>query len=507
MTKLGQLVLGEVRKQFSPTPVDHADTLRYKWDQGGATVMPCSPLCKGYKVWSSFENYELHYEAEYVWHPVVDKLKAEMEPWQLQVRGKDATIAHSKLCIEEQRYRTEKAVGWYSDALNVQLSEREAEEILSIIIEETINFMHVNWDWIDKYIREHSDSSILPRIKWTKASTVTKEEWRDIFNELVGTLEFIRTHPRWFNTHSPNPGNRARREAMVGYLKRTMGILSRTRIVVYHASTSMYTVFIPQKSEWYRRILQRVEEVLKVEGEFYYPYVEGGMIYKRMSDLLTETGGQFQAYDGKSWEAMVGFILGPTFNAFLTFLDGIAVLGSGSTFTSLLGTIANLVVNRRTGGRLVILGDDMNMFGKVSPPRLPFVELQDDDTRVKYGLGVAFEPHAPHNDYAHPMLTGPSGMIDRAGKAKPLDLSYSLNEQSEVNDYTTITELTLYVGMLKGYFGTRSLIDAVSENKLERDYFAPGEEMERMYQTPDKKFNVKDAAEMYGILPYIKEQL
>jgi hypothetical protein len=274
----------------------------------------------------------------------------------------------------------------------------------------------------------------------------------------------LKAHPGWYNTAIFNSGIRARSERLKAFRETYSYEITRSRIIFFHPSMSIWTLFIPEKAHWYTKIINEVLKIIQFNGELDVPYIIGGKIYSKMSDYFTE-GKRFIAADGKSWETSVGAILGSTFNPFMIYL-GASMLPSGITVTSLLGTIANIIMNKSIKGNLVALGDDMNYFGCKDRPIVPWIEVDENDTKYKYALGLTYL-----KDPKIPRITGFKISADRGDLMRPLHISTTEMDAVERKKRDVRTRVA-HAGMFFGQFGKRTLIDAV--NKISgNDYIAP----------------------------------
>jgi hypothetical protein len=166
----------------------------------------------------------------------------------------------------------------------------------------------------------------------------------------------------------------------------------------------------------------------------------------------------------------VGLILGKAFRPMMVYMRGTYMLPSGIAATSLLGTIASVLVNKDANGVMITLGDDQNHFvkGKLSGiPRVPWIEEQPMDSKTNTILGASFwKPEAPR-------LTGFKVMSDRADKALPLLLSRDLRFIRS-QPRRDPRERAAWLGMFLGYYGDGTLISRLRKEKIEtQDYFAP----------------------------------
>lgn len=240
---------------------------------------------------------------------------------------------------------------------------------------------------------------------------------------------------------------------------------------MFHPMMSLWTVFIPQKAAWYAETLKKVEQVIHLEPEVHYPYVMGGQIYILAKEYFDQ-GLRFQANDGKAWDSSVGLLVGKYCRPFLINFQGYPMMPTGETFTSLLDTVASLIAIRRQKGKWIVLGDDMNSWGGTDP-KVPYIERQPADTKYKWILGVRFDI-----DPDRPRISGIKMSMDRSTTMIPTPMiPYSPHEQIVARKRDPRTRVA-WAGLFHGWFGGKSLIDALAETPP-GEYISAGELIER----------------------------
>jgi hypothetical protein len=307
-------------------------------------------------------------------------------------------------------------------------------------------------------------------------------EWQAIYESTRENVELLRQHPGDYLDIVFNHGSRARSPDMPSFSDRFTGEIERTRIVMFHQYLSLWNAFLPNKQLWYQEIIADVENMFDVNSTNHYPFVEGGQIYVTASDLLAD-GYKMHAYDGKAWESSVGIILGKAFNPLMIFMGGISMLPSGIALTSLLGTIASVIVNKHSNSTMIILGDDQNHFikegsGLHGVPRVPWIEEQPMDSKTATILGASFwNPLMPR-------LTGFKVMSDRADKQLPLLLTGE-KQFINVSPKRDPREIAAWIGMFLGYYGDGTLVSRLKKEKItDRDFFAPSATIQSLVDDP-----------------------
>jgi hypothetical protein len=470
MTEVSRFIESQLAASYAKEPTDYEDlyTMQFS-DRENGTVMPPSPGVVGYNLNYQYTGLSVVYDLQVKWHDSIKWLLDQVEPWQVTHRSRTAVIAASPLRVAENQKRIANITEWKSTYEDFSLSDSQSDQLFQLVLDRTKEYMEFSPDWIKHYIKEHLGSSLGGGFKWKDTLSMSLGEWKSIYDSTIENIEILKEHSGDFLNIVYNHGLRARSPDMPAFNDNFSGEIERTRIVMFHQYLSLWNVFIPHKKQWYERILKDVEDMFAVEPEIYYPYVEGGEIYLRASELLSD-GFKLHAYDGKSWESSVGLILGKAFRPMMVYMRGFYMLPSGIAATSLLGTIASVIVNKKANGYMITLGDDQNHFvkGKLKGiPRVPWVDEQPMDSKTGTILGASFwKPEAPR-------LTGFKVMSDRADKALPMLLTRDVNNiQSQPK--RDPRERAAWLGMFLGFYGDGTLISRLRKEKIEeQDFFAP----------------------------------
>jgi hypothetical protein len=386
-------------------------------------------------------------------------------------RSGDVAIAVSRKRIDEINRRILKLKQHYQEYVKMALTDRESLDLMTIVVQTTLKHMSVDMEHIREYIHDHMESSTGSGVKWAEMLSVTQSEWHQIIEQVRDLLERILANPgQW--AHVPwNYGMRARRNSLNGFPDHHTGQIDRTRIIVFYVAFSIITAFISDKVGWYSEILEECLDYLGVEGEYVLPLIVGGKVYTLASEYFND-GLDFVAYDGKSWESGVPIILGYAFRSFFIHVQGLDMLPSGISFTSLFGTLAMIIASRYIKGIKAILGDDLNVWSPGKMPNLWSIEYQEMDTKLGFILGVIYSI-----DPLMPRLTGFEKIsMDRAGKMEPLNLDGEWKVVSLARHEST---RALWLGCFLGWFGPRTLVQAISSVPPGK-YLNPQEYFERM---------------------------
>jgi len=415
--------------------------------------MPPGPSTRKYSMIWNLENADLNYSADITWAPHMDWLSRQVRPEQITHRSRDVSVAASELQAAELDHRIAVVNEAMHSYERYAMSGREASDIYDYVLLKTYDSMRYEQDAVTKYIHEHEGASMGQGISWQNAIHVTSTQWIEIMGQIKESIAAMRSHPGWSNGLDFYPGMRARSNALPGFVDHTSGSISRSRIILFRPELSIWTLFLPDKKQWYRDIMDYVTERLDVVGEVSFPMVEGGVSYVKAQEYFRE--GRYQPFDGKSWEASIGQILTRVFNPFLVRTKNIYQLPSGVTVTSLLDTIAMVKVIAKRKGKFIILGDDCNSWG-ADDLSTPFLEAQLEDKATNFFLGLDYK------EIEQPRISGFKVTVDRADKRKRIDTG--LDDKTESwegshDEREAAVHAMLYLGLLED--GT--LIDAIAK--------------------------------------------
>jgi hypothetical protein len=304
MTEVAQFIETELSASYSTEPTDYEDlyTMQFATRENG-TVMPPSPGVIGYDLQYQYTGTSVFYDLRVRWHDSIKWLLDQVEPWQVTHRSRTAVIAASPLRVAENQKRLSNIAEWRSTFEPFTLSDERSVTLYNLVLDRTLEYMKLDPEWIKHYIKEHLGSSLGGGYHWKDTLSMNLDEWKDIFTSTRENIELLKQHAGDFLNIVYNHGLRARSPGMDAFADEFDGEVDRTRIVMFHQYLSLWNVFIPDKKSWYERILRDVESMFNVQPQIYYPYVEGGEIYLRASELLSD-GYRLDAYDGKSWESV-----------------------------------------------------------------------------------------------------------------------------------------------------------------------------------------------------------
>lgn len=481
MTEVGNFIKQQLVAGFTTHPIDREDLYNFQFsDRLSGTVMPPSPGVLGYTLEYQWTGRTVGYDLRVDWHPGAKWLATQVEPWQITHRSRTAVISASPLRVAENLKRISNVLEWRNSYSSYILSDAKSNELYQLVLDKTLKHMTFSPDWIKHYIRQHIGSSLGEGWRWKHTLSMPMSEWRTIYESTRENIEGLKRHAGEYLDIVFKHGSRARSPDMPKFSDRFTGEVERTRIVMFHQYLSLWNAFLPNKQAWYTDIMTSVEAMFDVKSENHYPFVEAGQIYVTASDLLSQ-GYNLSAYDGKAWESSVGIILGRAFSPLMIFMGGILMLPSGIALTSLLGTIASVIVNKNSSSTMIILGDDQNHFTKGSLhglPRVPWIEEQPMDSKTRTILGASFFiPDVPR-------LTGFKVMSDRADKQRPLLLTGE-KQYIKVRPKRDPREVSAWIGMFLGYYGDGTLITRLKhENILDKDFFAPRDTIQDLVSSP-----------------------
>jgi hypothetical protein len=483
----GQLSLvEEMPDWYAPT------NLPDEWATARGSTMPPSPLVERYSIAYEYQPYHMEqgkrkdkgrliYTGKVVWAKHVKSLLKLMEPQQRWHRSRKFAVACGPLRINEMDRRLAQIHEHIKAIRELALNERESHEVSQIILQTTKKHLHINWDHIAKYIHEHIKSSLGGGgFKWRDALTIDREGWKRIFGMVKENIELCLQHPDWYPSNRPKTGLRARSASIEAALADAITgdstnceetIIDRCRIITFGNYMSLYTVFIPDKAAWYEEVIEKVIDYLKPEGEYYFPYMMGGKIYRLTSDLHG-TDKPFTAADGKSWDASAGIILGKYLRCLMVPIQQTVQVATGQSHTSMDDTVAMIAASRRVNCTKVVLGDDLNCWGKFDLST-PVIEVEPHDTQFKYTLGLSFVHRTV------PRITGLKWTADRGDKMLPLQMSPFNTYEKAFGSKLTAQIRGLHAGMYVGQFGEGTLIERL-EKLQANDFKSPGQMFEEL---------------------------
>jgi len=376
-----------------------------------------------------------------------------------------------------------------------------------IVLDTTKKYLHYDPLWRAEYIKDHINSSLGGGFRWRNALALSDHQWQEVLDLLKHNLEQLYRYVGYYSHIPWYTGIRSRSDELTS-VSDTYGdptttdllgqlapewytTMTRSRIILFHPSMSLWTLFISQKAAWYTEVLTKAMEYLGAVGDYYFPYVLGGQIYIKAQQMFNSKQ-PFQANDGKSWESSQGILLGDYFRPFMVQFSGIPMLPSGETFTSMFGTLASIIATRKLGGTWLVLGDDMNHWGK-SELHVPYIEYQPDDSKYKWILGVSFSA-----DVDRPRITGIKMSMDRAGAMRPIHTIPGIIEQSIQGRTRDPRTRVAWAGLFHGWFGDKSLIDSLTAIPP-GEYISPGEYIERMVEERTSSIDPYAWAETFGV--------
>jgi len=302
---------------------------------------------------------------------------------------------------------------------SISLPDNIAEELLSIKKDALMKRLSLSVDTLTKYVKEHEDSSIIPRVKWGMLPEVTED--RSFWNKFYENVKSNFDQYVWeeaFNTPF-NFGSRQRVPDDVERDKIHYDIeVDRTRIVMFHPSLSNVFAFMPDKVGFYKEVIEGALDLFEINDHFMTPMTHGGEVYGAAADALTDgtdtviclgddvnvyRNGEQYAFDGVNWETQVGTILGKPFHGTKTYFGGMYHVPSGVFDTSLDDTLASMWVYSQN--------DDMKK--GIGTPGVMEREEMDEDVNFMLGLAYNYDPDAPR-------LQGLKLTQDKSDAAVPL---------------------------------------------------------------------------------------
>jgi hypothetical protein len=489
-------LLGRLNVGFRTEPTDLYHTYLEKWgDEDRATTMPPSPSVNYYFLegYLDLDSLRYDYTAHVEWAPWIRQLVSEIEPWQITHRSREVAAAAGALRENEIHYRLQQLREHRHAYLAVALKRREAEEAFNLLIDTTLEYIDLDYSHILRYVKDHENSSVGRGIKWREAYSFDRGQWSELKDKTVELIERVHQAPYKWSTTEYFTGMRPRSEPLTGVRDTYTNTILRSRPIYFDPAWSGWTMFIPNKVGWMRKLMRQFLDLVGFRAELHTPYLEGGQVYAFAANKFAE-GSKFQAFDGKVWDSGLCYILGPVFRPFfLNFQQtsiapamapdypeeyaspGEGLGATGQTVNSILDLWAMVTANRHMTGYALGLGDDWNTWGAKGVPKIWPIEFQPADTKYGYVLGAAFlgqpDPYAPR-------ISGIRLTMDRAGKFRPAPTHGEVLEYEEAR---TPVQRALHSMMYKARYGKGTLYEVIT--KLKPGEWVSGELYERIAGT------------------------
>jgi hypothetical protein len=289
---------------------------------------------------------------------------------------------------------------------------------------ENMSFDHI---YIQKYIKEHKTSSVIPRTtlyRGRRWGQLTLEETKHLYELAKAYLEdLVADRDKWngrvINSEAPGRGLRARPSPVSTVRNNYKFQIDRTRQVNFVPYLSTWFAFVSPsvKEAIYKRISDTFTSITGIK--LLYPPMDKGAYWKKIADYLND-GYSILNADGSNWE-MSTCVISDQYHCAVD--DGIYQLPSGIAFTTNTNSIASCQffdahVTDKSGIEAVgVLGDDIVIIGRQDKlskiEDLPNIwEIDHVATRIKCILGVMILP-----DYKGTFPGLRRVTIDRADKA------------------------------------------------------------------------------------------
>jgi hypothetical protein len=438
--------------------------------------MPPSPGVEHYKIAGWILPDEVAYEMKIKWRPETWSLMKTLPDKQVFHRSRDIAAAFSFLQVNEFAHQVNKTrqEKRYVDQLSGLLKPSQWEQLADVMFDETLKNMKFSMDKIQHYIAEHKNSSTGLGFKWQALEILDTTDWKLIFEAIKGWCEyaFSEEHRHMYYPESYRVGRRARSNALTPPLTNPQYVRAsknRDRRVMFRFRWSVISAFLSDKVAWYKNVFEEAIRLAGTSAEYHFPMLEGGKVYEVMAESLNE-GYKHYAYDGGAWEQVCGAAMGPAYNVVMTQLEEFNSLPSGSIFTSMIGTLMNIISTKLTAGpntRYILLGDDQNKLDKRDDQTKSWgsiLEYQQADSEVMFVLGLAFLW-----DYFKPRLCGLKATIDNADHMMPMMVdrsSMTFEHQMEGKADERLT--ALWNGMYTGYIGDHTIYDRMVQRTAEQ---------------------------------------
>jgi hypothetical protein len=479
---------------------DFREYLKEDWrvssyDQVRGTSMPCSPSCKRYEIDVEMDrDLEADYSMKF---ELSDELKAvlpQLPDQQITHRSRPAALAFGHLRVPEMDFRISKADKAKELIKDLTLSDSKSEALRQAVWSKIRPNLGVNMKKIRTYIKDHRASSIMRGVKWEHLFDLDAGDWKLILDDV------LQLYDRWaegefdgMTLSTPTgTGLRARTDSLNREelkLGSHSGHISRTRIVAFTPALSILNVFVTQKDGYYRAIVEAMKQVLAPDhaSMIHSPLLEGGEVYNSAIDWFTKY--KYSPYDGVGWETQAADILGPSWSLFSQNIGGQRTLLSGVWATSLVGTAASIHTANHAGmlsksSKCVILGDDINLFGRKAlgtRDELPNVtEYQSRDYDAGFLLGLTYKYQK------EPAITGVKITSDKAPASRPFRIDRSNTAFIIDKSKHTDQERGVHAEMYTGYHMGRPLSTILAGIKSE-DFRGPGQMLLELAENPEEQ--------------------
>ena len=113
----------------------------------------------------------------------------ELPTLQITHRSRPAGLMSSRLQMNELNRRVNRAIENKSILDSISLPHNIAEEINSIKRNALMKRLTIDKTHLQKYIKEHEDSSIVSGVKWSALSEMDDGFWSEYFNVIKGNAE------------------------------------------------------------------------------------------------------------------------------------------------------------------------------------------------------------------------------------------------------------------------------------------------------------------------------
>jgi len=358
-------------------------------------------------------------EANHRLSPYGLRLMRELPKIQITHRSRPAVLSSNRLQLNELNRRVDNAKANKSVLDSISLPDNIAEEINSLKKSAMLKRLKLDRHTLDKYIKEHEKSSIIPGFKWGQIDPDDRSFWSKYFEIMKGHCEEDIFSGQSFN--SPFAfGSRQRHEQSVepGQTHYDLSV-SRTRIVMFTPALSTVFAFVPDKKGYYREVIEGAMNIMGINDHFITPLTHGGEVYGAACQALANNEdvviclgddvnifnkGKQLAFDGVNWETQVGTILGAPFHGSKTYFGGMYHVPSGVFDTSLDDTLASMWVYSQNR-------DDMRAGKEIAG--VMEREREDEEVNFMLGMAYAYDPQVPR-------LQGLKLSVDKSDTSAPL---------------------------------------------------------------------------------------
>ena len=384
-----------------------------------------------------------HWTGKVELEPGLKAVIKDLPEWQREHRSRKVSLAFTRGQAFELNRRATNVRLNMDKLKQMQLTDDMSRMTAEVQAEAFLKYSTVDPVWINKYIKEHEDSSVQRGTKWPVLgdASVHRATWQKILDIHRSRCEDV-LDGKMFGM-SPNFAlNMGSRQRYNGDPVEQFpedwihaGAIERSRVVLFHEALSTHFAFMPKenKPKYYKDTVMNALDLMELDlpARYVCPLWDGGDVYHYAADAFQggspviiglgddynyiDESGQLHAIDGSTWDSNAGVINGPGHHWMTTRFGGHNSVPSGVIKTTtddqiaMANTIAKL--EAKAGRRVDQMdGDNQYLLDGIAG-------FEQADADFKFILGLTYNlPDGP--DY--PGICGIKLMEDSADTFRPL---------------------------------------------------------------------------------------